>query len=86
MWRLYRVKGSSLAPAVKSGQLVVIRRRPLYQIGQIVAVQAHGRLYLKRLKILTRQTAYLEGDSPCAQSLYVRRQQLRGVLVARLFI
>lgn len=65
MFRLYRVKGPSMAPTLSVGDIVVLRRRPA-KVGEIVVVDhAEFGTIIKRIDA----NGKLSGDSPASTSV-----------------
>ena len=84
MFYLRRLKGNSMSPTLKSGQVVLLKKQTSYKVGQIVSVKTAGNLFLKRLKMELGQGVYLEGEHPESSHLLVDKNCLEAALVCRL--
>ena len=84
MFYLRRLRGQSMSPTLKDGQLVLLRSQSHYRVHQIVAVQSAGDFFLKRLKIKLGSDVYLEGDHPDGNHLLVDADSIKAAFVCRL--
>lgn len=87
--KLYRVKGESMRPAFKPGDLLLgsglVKPKP-----ESVAVVGREPLSIKRIKTITTEGVWLEGDNPPASTDsrdygYVPVHKIKAVVFMRLF-
>lgn len=63
-WRIYRVAGHSMEPALKAGQYVVVRCTTNIATGDIIVCQYDGKTLIKRVKEKTPDGVLVSSDSP----------------------
>lgn len=67
-------KGDSMNPTIQNGDLVTIRKQPVAENGDVVAVCIDGEITLKRFKKTSNQTLLLP-DNPCYNPIVLTNAQ-----------
>jgi len=88
MWGLRRVQGTSMAPTLLPGAIVLVGPKPA-KLGDVVVAQMQGREVVKRIKRITKDRYYLVGDNSLESTDSrelgpVRPQAVKGVVIGRL--
>lgn len=89
-YRRIRVRGPSMAPTLKDGDVVLARRTDVPQTGDVVVVTWVTRPHQLSIKRVSRPNGtgwHVEGDNPGAStdSRDLGPAQVHGVVVARLW-
>jgi nickel-type superoxide dismutase maturation protease len=89
-YRRIRVRGPSMAPTLKDGDVVLARRTDVPQTGDVVVVTWVTRPHQLSIKRASRRNGagwHVEGDNPGAStdSRDLGPAQVHGVVVARLW-
>ena len=63
MWYLRRVKGDSMNPNYRDGQVVLVSYLGRYSVGDVVVALMDGREVIKRISKMSRGKFYLVGDN-----------------------
>jgi nickel-type superoxide dismutase maturation protease len=89
-YRRIRVRGPSMAPTLKDGDVVLTRNRQQPRTGDVVVVTwvtRPGQLSIKRVTGADHNLWHVEGDNPDAStdSRELGPAQVHGVVVARLW-
>jgi signal peptidase I len=61
---LRRVKGDGMYPTLEKGQLVLIRRRPILKVNDIIVFVHNGAEKVKRITGIEGDFLYVVGDNP----------------------
>jgi nickel-type superoxide dismutase maturation protease len=89
-YRRIRVRGPSMAPTLRDGDVVLARNRPVPRAGDVVVVTwvaRPGQLSVKRAAGRDGDGWHVEGDNPRAStdSRELGPARVHGVVVARLW-
>jgi nickel-type superoxide dismutase maturation protease len=59
-----QVKGNSMKPTLRNGQLVFAHEVRKFRVGQVVIAFVHGKEVIKRITKIKNGSVYLQGDNP----------------------
>jgi signal peptidase I len=78
--RVARVRGTSMHPTLRAGDLVVVRRRPSYDVGQVVAYRrSGGEMVIHRVVSEGGDGLRLKGDNnPAADPDWIAVRAVSG--------
>ena len=86
MITLYRVKGHSMEPAVKDGEVYFVANFSSPKINDIVVFENNGMSLVKRVKKIGGNKYILKGDNEGHSKEYqIRKEQVVGKLAFRLW-
>lgn len=78
-------QGDSMAPSIRSGDLVAIRRQPAVENGQIAAVRIDNEATLKRV-YLHPDYVELRPENPAYDSIIRRKEEMNDVYIEGLAV